>query len=596
MIRYYGQLKTVLHTTWSNFRSTDYKNLKAYAVKSSPSTPGNKNFTDVIRKQAKFLIDYPEFRTQALSLWTTANTAERPLLITVMGEFKTGKSTFLNTLLGQEVLTADVTPATAVVTMLSYGEEEHITAHFENGNSREFKASDLADLTAEGNDQKKKLRNELRYVEVKLPIEILRRITLVDTPGLNVDNPLHIEATKNFMHEADFVLWLFAYGKVASKTEEIAIKELGARLKPLAVVNRIDEMDEEEETLEEVLQDVVRRLKDSIHSVYGLSSKQAQLGLKNNDSLLLEESGWSKFMNHFRTDVLERSDSLLDVSIHAKANEIQDEVLRLVTAKIKKLSKQSDELKNHTATIQKLNDRNGVIKSLQYTIEQTIKESWYIEQTKVQEMLSKDTKKVFHPFQTLQKGYEILEETPKISGVEDQMLLFEHQMNDIIHRQKEKQRKKENLQVAKNNHNYRQDLCNRDWKVYNKSGFFGNRPLFDWNGEERRLRLEQQDINRAKSQLESEAKQLLKDFRELTTSSINFNKEVSKYLKKCLNALKKETLQIQKKKHSITKNHNTQFIKTEQDLTRYRKVLTEVKTPILLEELETTQNLLPQNT
>lgn len=596
MIRYYAQLKTVLHTTWSNFRSTDYKNLRAYTVKPVPSTLENKSFTDVIRKQAKFLIDYPEFRTQALSLWMTANTVERPLLITVMGEFKTGKSTFLNTLLGQEVLTADVTPATAVVTMLSYGEEEHITAHFENGSSREFKASDLADLTAEGNNQKKKLRNELRYVEVKLPIEILRRITLVDTPGLNVDNPLHIEATKNFMHEADFVLWLFAYGKVASKTEEIAIKELGARLKPLAVVNRIDEMDEEEETLEEVLQDVVRRLKDSIHSVYGLSSKQAQLGLKNNDSLLLEESGWNKFMNHFRTDVLDRSDSLLDVSIHAKANEIQDEVLRLVAAKIKKLSKQRDELKNHTATIQKLNERNGVIKSLQHTIEQTIKATWYIERNQVQEMLSTDTKKVFHPLQTLQKGYVVLEDTPKIVGVEDQMLLFEHQMNDIIHRQKEKQRKKENLQVAKNNHNYRQALCNRDWKTYNKSGFFGNRPLFDWNGEERRLRLEQQDINRAESQLESEAKQLLKDFRELTTSSINFNKEVSKYLKKCLKALKKETLQIQKKKHSITKNHNSQFIKTEQDLTRYRKVLTEVKTPILLEELETTQNSLPQKT
>lgn len=591
MILYYNQLKTTLQTTWKNFRSADYKNLKAYSV--SPSgTSNDESFIDIIRNQAKFLIDYPEFRTHALNLWTIANTSKRPLLITVMGEFKTGKSTFLNTLLGEEVLTADVTPATAVVTVISYGEQQSIMAHFENGNSREFNAADLADLTAEGNNQKKNLRNKLRYVEVKLPIDILQQITLVDTPGLNVDNPLHIEATKNFMYEADFVLWLFAYGKVASKTEETAIKELGERLKPLAVVNRIDEMDEEEESLEEVLQDAVRRLKDSIHSVYGLSSKQAQLGLKNNDSLLLEESGWNSFIHHLNSEVLDRSDSLLSKSIIAKANEIQSEIFRLATNKLESLSKKRNELINYTNTLQELNARNGVIKSSHQKIEHAIQSTWCIERDQVHKLISNDIKKVFYPLQILQSLYQELNENPKLSGVEDQFLLFEHQMNDIIHQYKEKKRQKENLRVAKNNHDYRQALCNRDWKAFNTSGFFGNRPLFDWNGEERRIKIEQRDINRAESQLEEEAKKIFRAFQEIEKTSVDLNKNVIKYLKKCSKATKKEIVHIQKKKNTLVKNHKIQLSRVEQELSRYQTVFSKVQNPIIVEELESPQKSL----
>src|SRR5262249_15137801 len=48
---------------------------------------------------------------------------DRPLLVTVMGEFNSGKSTFVNALLGEEVAPMGITPTTATINILKYGSE-----------------------------------------------------------------------------------------------------------------------------------------------------------------------------------------------------------------------------------------------------------------------------------------------------------------------------------------------------------------------------------------------------------------------------------------------------------------------------------------
>jgi hypothetical protein len=52
-----------------------------------------------------------------------AETLDRPLLVTVMGEFNSGKSTFVNALLGEEVAPMGITPTTATINVLKYGAE-----------------------------------------------------------------------------------------------------------------------------------------------------------------------------------------------------------------------------------------------------------------------------------------------------------------------------------------------------------------------------------------------------------------------------------------------------------------------------------------
>lgn len=56
-----------------------------------------------------------------------------PLMIMVMGEFSTGKSTFINAMVGEEVAAMNATPTTAVITKLCYGEQDKILVHYTDG-------------------------------------------------------------------------------------------------------------------------------------------------------------------------------------------------------------------------------------------------------------------------------------------------------------------------------------------------------------------------------------------------------------------------------------------------------------------------------
>src|SRR3989304_4359097 len=80
---------------------------------------------------------------------------EELFLLVVVGEFNAGKSAFINALLGQPLLTEGVTPTTDRVHVLRYGPET----------TESMRDDDIAVLT--------------------LPIEWLRDINIVDTPGTN---------------------------------------------------------------------------------------------------------------------------------------------------------------------------------------------------------------------------------------------------------------------------------------------------------------------------------------------------------------------------------------------------------------------------
>jgi GTPase SAR1 family protein len=103
-----------------------------------------------------------------------------PLLFVVIGEVKSGKSSLLNALFGQEFAKVDVLPATDKIYIFRYGaEEKHV---------------DLAPHVAE------------RY----LPIPFLHDFNVVDTPGTNTIVAEHHTITENFVPRADVVLFVFS--------------------------------------------------------------------------------------------------------------------------------------------------------------------------------------------------------------------------------------------------------------------------------------------------------------------------------------------------------------------------------------------------
>lgn len=210
------------------------------------------------------------------------------LTIMISGEFNAGKSTFINALLGEKVLTTDITPATAIITKLTYGAEKKVIAHYIDDSKKEYELSWVEQLTAEREGAGEEIRSRLAYVEYQLPNELLKMYTLIDSPGLTALHEHHSKVTESFMNRADIAIWLFNSLSVGTATELNWLKKMHSLEVPIyGVVNAIDRIDDED--LDAFLEYNVRRLQPYIKKLYGVSARDILDGKLNND---LEKIEW----------------------------------------------------------------------------------------------------------------------------------------------------------------------------------------------------------------------------------------------------------------------------------------------------------------
>jgi len=101
----------------------------------------------------------------------------------IFGRFKSGKSSFLNSIAGKTLLPIGAIPLTAVITKIGYGSEEGATVYFLDGGKEEIPVQNVIDYVGESNNPKN--YKNVDYVYIRCPE--LRRydpIQLIDTPGL----------------------------------------------------------------------------------------------------------------------------------------------------------------------------------------------------------------------------------------------------------------------------------------------------------------------------------------------------------------------------------------------------------------------------
>lgn len=231
-----------------------------------------------------------------------------PLLL-ISGEFNAGKSSFINALLGERVLTTDVTPATSVVTKLTYGASPKVIAYFSDGNSKAYPMDWLEQLSAERSGEGEAIRGRLSYIEVQQPSELLKRINIVDSPGFNSQHKHHTEAVKAFMRRADYAFWLFHYYNVGTASSLDQVEEIKNQGIPVyGIVNAIDLHDEEQGTLQRFLDFNLRRgrMQESFHSLTGVSAREALEAKLEGDFEKLSYSNWASLERLLNTLVLDR--------------------------------------------------------------------------------------------------------------------------------------------------------------------------------------------------------------------------------------------------------------------------------------------------
>jgi len=152
----------------------------------------------------------------------------------------------VNSLIGEEVAPMGVVPTTATVNVLAYGRVRGGRVIYRDDRVREL-AWDEVPAVLRGLDAAEV--RAIRLVEVLYPAEELLRVSIVDTPGLNSILPEHEAVAREFITQADAVIWLFSTGQAGKASERDALTAIRAAGKEcLGVLNKIDRASAEERT------------------------------------------------------------------------------------------------------------------------------------------------------------------------------------------------------------------------------------------------------------------------------------------------------------------------------------------------------------
>jgi len=213
-----------------------------------------------------------------------------------VGEFKRGKSSLLNALLGADILPVGVIPLTAIATILSYGESPLVEVHFEQGDIRPIALSELADYVTEtGNPRNTK---GVREVHIRWPSPWLAQgVRLIDTPGIGSIHRHNSAVTYRYLERADAVLFLLSADQPVGQAETEFLQGVRAQAGRLFfLLNKCDLLDERERA--ESLAFTERALAAAVGRtvpVFAVSARWALEAGRHGDPARLAASGFPAF-------------------------------------------------------------------------------------------------------------------------------------------------------------------------------------------------------------------------------------------------------------------------------------------------------------
>jgi len=194
----------------------------------------------------------------------------RPLTIAVMGEFSAGKSTVVNALLGEAVAPTGALPTTMTINVFRRGSGGARVFH-RDGSVTMLSADQVSRFLRELDDE---TASRIRHVDIERQGGTFGDAQVVDTPGLNALDAFHDQVAREFIEQADAVLWVFSATRTGTASEAGMLASLRAgERQVIGVLNKADTLDANEQVeLEAYLH---KQLGDVLVDVVSMSAKRA---------------------------------------------------------------------------------------------------------------------------------------------------------------------------------------------------------------------------------------------------------------------------------------------------------------------------------
>jgi small GTP-binding protein len=195
-------------------------------------------------------------------------------LVVIIGEFNAGKSSFVNALLGDNLLPVGITPTTEAIELIRYGDTVN----------------------------RKPVMREDGIREWTHPNTGAPGVALVDTPGTGSVFQKHEQIAKSFLHRSDLVIFVVSAKRAFAETERLYLelaKNYGKKI--LLVVNQVDLLQPREQTeVRRFIERQVEELLDIRPLLFMVSSKEALAAARNGAAVIGDPGGIEAVRAHLR--------------------------------------------------------------------------------------------------------------------------------------------------------------------------------------------------------------------------------------------------------------------------------------------------------
>ena len=313
---------------------------------------------------------------------TIAKTKDEHFEVAIVGEFKRGKSTLINAMLGQEVLPADVLPATATLNRVTYSTEPYVQVEYKNGNSERVDIGKLEDyvtkLTAESEERAETVKEATVYYDTEF---CKKNVDIIDTPGLNDDEQM-TSVTLSILPKIDAAVFVISANSPFSQFEKeflekkMMTSDVG---RIIFVVNCFGTFSQEDENKivetvrsrigkyvmekakkvmgEDSREFAVYKRKIGTPRVIGVYAKKALVAKTTGDQQMLDESNFPEFENALESMLTKERGVISLQIITNKITNSGTEILRNVVMQENALMMANDEfMEKYDAAIKEIEE------------------------------------------------------------------------------------------------------------------------------------------------------------------------------------------------------------------------------------------------
>lgn len=228
---------------------------------------------------------------------------EQRFHLAVLGQFKRGKSSLLNALLGANVLPVGVVPVTSVPTFIEHNASPSLRVEYENGANETLEIKELSAFVTEKENPHN--RRAVKRVVIRTPCPMLDNgVVLIDTPGIGSTHIHNTETTLNVLPHCDAAIFVVSTDPPITEAELDFLRHACSLIDRFFVVlNKIDLLNADDRLeSQQFLSDVLHTktaVKDN--TVWALSTRNHREGVAELTRAL------RAFIEHDRLPVLCRS-------------------------------------------------------------------------------------------------------------------------------------------------------------------------------------------------------------------------------------------------------------------------------------------------